>query len=525
MKSAPVKPGTAGAVRRHTQDAGRLLAAGELARAENAALCALALAPDDADTLHVAARIQAALGRPDAAIVDLTRVLAQRPDDIPALRDLGAAQTAIDDLAGAIDTARRVAGLRDDATARFELGLALDRSGDCAEALVAAQGALALVPDHSGAKFLVGRSLTGLGRIDDAVAGYRELTANRADAAKAWFALADFKTVDFTDADIASIEAISADARRDDESRMLADFALGTAYEKRGRVADAWAAVTRANAARRRQVRWDATAHRRLTDAIAAAFAAPVASAPAALGSEVIFIVGMPRSGTTLVEQMLGAHPDVTAASELPYLDVVLREESARRGRAFPAWVGAASAADWERLGRRYLALTARWQTTRRFTDKLPENWPYVGALLAMLPGARVIGCERDLVETCWSCHKQLFAPQRVAWSYALDDLAAYAHDSRRLWTFWRERDPSRCHTLVHEALVADPQTQIAALLDFCGLPYDAACLETGRARRVTRTASAAQARAPITRDTARSARYGEIFAPLRDALERAGGA
>ncbi|MDC8015798.1 tetratricopeptide repeat-containing sulfotransferase family protein [Tahibacter soli] len=522
MKSRSAPPGKAGTVRRYAQDAGRRYAAGDFAGAENAVLCALALAPDDAALLRIAARVQIARGRPDQAIGDLQRVLAQHPNDLDALRDLAAAQTAFADFAGAVDATRRIVALRGDAAAWFELGLALDRNGDCADALAAAERALELDPTNAAARFLIGRSLTGLGRIDDAITTYRALTAIGAQAPKAWFALADLKTVDFSDAELATMASILADARIGDEARMLVDFALGTAYEKRGRAAEAYASVERANAARRRHTRWDAAAHRRTIDAIRDAFAAPVASAPGALGAEVIFIVGMPRSGTTLVEQMLGAHPDIVAASELPHLEAVLHEESTRRGRAFPHWVGNATANDWERLGHRYLERTARWQTARRFTDKLPENWPYVGAALAMLPGARVVGCERDLVETCWSCFKQLFAPNRVAWSYALDDLAAYAHDSRRLWAWWQARDPARCRTLVHEELTADPAREIAALLDFLDLPFDPACLETGRARRVTRTASAAQARAPLQRDTARGARYGELFAPLRAALERA---
>ncbi|WP_257387949.1 sulfotransferase family protein, partial [Tahibacter caeni] len=379
-----------------------------------------------------------------------------------------------------------------------------------------------LAPQRRASRFLAARALTGLGRIDEAVTEYRGLTGVAGEAARAWFGLADLKTTAFSDEDIAAMQSLAADPRVGGDDRMLAGFAAGLACEARGRLAEAVAHFEQANRLRRKTISWDAAAHRRYCEAIREAFAAPPAGSPDGLGEQVIFVVGMPRSGTTLVEQMLAAHPDVVGASELPHLSTVIQEESARRGQPFPRWVGTATAADWERLGRRYLQLTERWQGGRRFTDKLPENWPYVGAALAMLPGARVIGCERDLLETCWSCYKQLFAPQRVAYSYDLDELAGYARDSRELWSWWQQRDAQRCRTLVYENLLAEPEREIRALLAFCGLDFDPACLAPQSAGRVTRTASAAQVRQPLQRDTARRSRYGDLLGPLEAALARA---
>lgn len=511
------------ALRRLVRDAERFLAAKDLNGAEKAAVCALAMDPDHAQALRSFARVQVLRGRPADAVSALQRALASQPDDVDVLRELAQAQASNGTVDDAVATLRQAVAARPDAANWFELGLMLDRNAECASALDAARHVVQMAPRHHAARFLAARALTGLGRIDEAAGEYRRLTAIASESAKAWFGLADLKTMAFDDSDIAAMDVLIADRRSSEDDRMLTSFAAGLACESRGLAAEAVAHFRRANQLRRKGISWDAAAHGRYCDSIRAAFDAPHASAPAQLGHEVIFIVGMPRSGTTLVEQMLSAHPDVVGASELPHLSTVIQEESARRGQAFPRWVGAANAADWERLGRRYLQLTERWQTAGRFTDKLPENWPYVGAALAMLPGARVIGCERSLVETCWSCYKQLFAPNRVAYSYDLDELAHYAHDSRRLWAWWQQRYPQRCRTLVYETLLGDPESEIRRLLDFCGLAFDPACLAPQDSARVTRTASAAQVRQPLQRNTARWERYGELFAPLREALARAG--
>jgi len=510
------------ALLRFLRDAERCLAAGGVAEAERAAFCALAMAPDDAAALACFARTQVPRGRFGDAIAAFEQALSSQPDDAVLLGELAQAHASTGALDAAIATLHRRVAAKPDAAAWFDLGVMLDRNADCAQALEAARQASALAPRHHASRFLVARTLTGLGRIEEAAAEYRALTTIASESARAWFGLADLKTGTFRDEDVAAMSKLSGDQRVGEEQRMLAGFAAGFACEALGRPDEAMNHFRQANRLRRRTLRWDADAHRRYCEAVREAFTATSVAAPGDLGEQVIFIVGMPRSGTTLVEQILAAHPDVVGASELPHLETVIGEESARRGQPFPLWVGATDAADWERLGRRYLELAEHWRGGRRFTDKLPENWPYVGAALAMLPGARVIGCERDLLETCWSCYKQLFAAHRVAWSYDLDELAGYAHDSRRLWSWWQQRDPRRCRTLVHENLLAQPETEIRGLLAFCGLDFDPACLTPQAVARVTRTASAAQIRQPMQRDTSRRARYGDLLAPLEAALARA---
>jgi hypothetical protein len=182
--------------------------------------------------------------------------------------------------------------------------------------------------------------------------------------------------------------------------------------------------------------------------------------------------------------------------------------------------VGEATAQDWQRLGESYLECTARWRRERpRFTDKLPGNWLYVGAALAMLPGARVVICRREPIETAFSCLRHLFSEGNQLFSYHIDDIAAYLRDFERAAQNWRRLYPASTYLQEHEALVANADDQIRALLDFCGLSFDEHCLRFHETERTVRTASAGQVREPMRRDTAYTAVYGGLLDSLRTAL------
>jgi hypothetical protein len=272
-------------------------------------------------------------------------------------------------------------------------------------------------------------------------------------------------------------------------------------------------------------VRWDAVEHHAYIGAIERAFAAtlPVPTNPQQ-GREVIVIASIPRSGSTLVEQILASHPEVEGANEISDLPRILDVESRECGHPFPAWVKDATGADWHRLGTGYLARTARWRERKpRFIDKNLATWKHVGAALAMLPSARVVVVRRDPVETCVACYRQWFA-SGTEFAYDLDDLADYCADFARLTRFWLERYRGRIFDLEYEALLADPEGVIRRLLEFCGLPFDSACLQFHRTQRtVISAASAAQVRQPLLRSTMRSAHYGDLLDGLRRRLRDAG--
>ena len=409
------------------------------------------------------------------------------------------------------------------ARAWLELAIRHDEEADAPAALAAAEQVLLLEPRHPGARFLIARALTAVGRIDEAAETYRQLTRHPGAEARAWFGLLDLKTVPLTSGELATLERISRSPKNDREARIYAGFALGQAYESARRPADAVRAFEAANRLQSRRTPWSAEAFTHAVDVNLEEFREPAPDDPGGPGREVTFVLGMPRSGTTLVEHILSAHSQVVGASELPQLGLILSEESIRREKPFPTWANDADPDDWRRLGQEYLARTERWQTRQIFVDKFPENWLYLGAILRMLPGARIVRCQRAALETAWSCFKQLFAPGMFGWSYDYDSLAAYTVDEQRQWRYFAARHPSRCREQAHETLVADFEGEVRKLLAFLGLSFEPACLEFAAARQETRTASAAQVRQPLNPSTARRSLYGAALDPLARALDRAG--
>ena len=458
----------------------------------------------------------------DRAREALVHALQHWPDDPLVLTDLGNAEQAAGDVETALAYWRRACALAPDyPMGWFNLGRNLQVLGVTEPAVEALERACALEPALFPAHVLLGDAQVHLGRFDEADHHYRAALALHPACGDAWRGLANMKTRPLADADRAQLDALLKRSDIAEADRIAMGFALGKICEDRGHLDQAFAALSEANARQRRLAPWNAGGFHAFVEAVVATAARLPAPVDAALGAEAIFIVGLPRSGSTLFEQILAAHPDVEGASELPDLGEVLAEESNRRGQPFPRWVPAASAQDWQRLGQRYLERTARWRRQRpRFTDKLPENWLYSGALAAMLPGARIVDVRRDALEAGWSCFKQQFY-RLPHFACTLTDVAAYVRDYETAMDSWQAATPGRIRRQSYEALLADPQEQIRALLGFCDLPFDAACLDFHRVERAVRTPSAAQVRQPLSRDTARADRYGRLLDPLRLGLGR----
>ena len=504
-------------------DAARLVDRQDYAGAERALTGALVLAGSHPETLRLHGLIQHRRGQHVEADAIYRQALALHPSDATLISQHGDLKADMGDVDTAFALLRRACDLAgDDVSVLLRLGILLDKQARHEEALDIGRRIVAIEPDHHLGRLLVARNLHALGRIDETAAEYRRMIALGGERAyQAWFSLVDLKTIRLDAAETAALERLAQDPKLNANARAPLNLALGKVCEDAGRYPAAFAAFSRANKIVRAGIQWDARVFSSQVDEMERVFRQPVASASAALGGEVIFVLGMPRSSTTLIEQILAAHSEVEGASELPDLGAVLTQESARRGVRFPLWVPDASADDWQRLGRDYLARTARWREQRpRFTDKLPNNWLLIGAALAMLPDAKIVDCRRDALETCWSCYKQLFAPGLVRYSYDLQELGSYWRDYDRLCQFWRERNSASVRAQGYENLLADPENEIRALLEFCALPFEEACLNFHESRRSVRTVSSGQVRQPLRRDTARAARYGELLAPLREALQ-----
>lgn len=480
----------------------------------------LASQPDHPEVQRLHAGILGMQGRHQEAIALMRTALANHPDDPVYLNTLATLLGQAGEFDGAIDVLRTACRLQPDmALAWYNLGVMLTRSVRNDEAEAALRRAVELDPQATDARALRADMLRMRGQPAEAAAEYRLVLAERAWTGMAWWGLADLKTLRMSEADVAAMQAALREPRATDDDRIAIGFALARALDDQGRYAESLQAIAAANTIARRRQQWNAAGYSTAIDALAAAFDPPPAGAGEPdLGHEVIFIVGLPRSGSTLAEQILASHPQVEGTGELPDLPQVLAEESRRRGQPFPRWVPQMQPADWSRLGRRYLERTAHWRERRpRFTDKLPSNWIYAEAIRAMLPGARIVGCRRDALETCFSCYRQRL--DNNEYSRDFGDLASFWRDCDRSLQRLAARHPQAVLLHDYEALLAEPEARIRALLDFCALPFDPACLRFHENPREVRSPSAGQVRQPLRGDTAHSTRYGALLDPLRTAL------
>jgi tetratricopeptide (TPR) repeat protein len=491
----------------------------QAAAAEHNLRLALQRAPEHPELLRLLALALRLQQRDGEALSLLRRAAAQRPDDALIQNGLGTALDVSGDRDGAIAAFRRACELAPQAAQLWSnLGKTLSDAGRFDEALPVLETA-ARMSDHGATHLRLAYALRALGRSAAAAQCYRQLLARNPANGRAWLGLAGLRTRPFAQQDIADMQRVLP--QLDGDERVSLGFALAKALDDHGRYDESFAQLVQANAQARQTVRWNAAEFSAHVDSVLAAFARASAGAPNGQGEQVIFIVSLPRAGSSLTEQILASHPQIEGAGELDDLGAVLAAESNRRQMAFPHWVASTTPADWQRLGAEYLQRTAQWQRdVVRFTDKLPGNWLRVGAALAMLPGARVIECRRDPLESCFSCYRTLFSQGTQAFSYDIADLGAYWRDYARASRHWQALHPQRFRVQSYETLLAEPSRQVAELLEFCGVGYDPACEQFHATPRSVATASASQVHEPLMRDTARAGKYGALLDPLRAALK-----
>jgi tetratricopeptide (TPR) repeat protein len=466
--------------------------------AESALRRYLQIRPDDADALRLLAVAIHQQGRHAESMALLQQIVERLPGFALAHMNMGSVLRALGKAEKAIEAFRTASVIEPRRAAIwFNLAKALKHQGRIAEATVAIATAVQLEPKHSGALIVQGDLAKANGDVSLARQAFRAAITERPAAGAGWWGLANLKTVRLTESDVAAMQqALQALPDRPIEDRVQIEFALARALEHRGEYETAMQALHRANRLQRRRIAWDRTAFSSHADHVMAAFAHT--EAQSTLGSECIFVVSPPRSGSTLVEQILAAHAHVSGASELPDFPRLMDEASRARHTSFPSWVQDSTPDDWHAIGLDYLDCTRRWRTESPIsTDKLPDNFLYIGAILRALPRARVVFCDRDPRDVMLSCYQQFFAKGH-AFSYDLNDIRSYLLDYRRLTTHWLTTFPEQCLRMHYESLVEAPEPEIRRLLAHCRLPFDPACLQPQLAQRSVRTASAAQVREPI---------------------------
>lgn len=501
---------------RQLDEASGALAGGELARAERALAAVSALAPGHVEVLRLSAQLQQLRGEHAQAVAILREALAKAPRDALLHIALGVSLQSRGENEAALSTLQRACELAPDfAPAWFNLGRMFQLLGRPVGAITALHRALDLDPEHLASRLLLAAAQASLGAEAQAAANYREVLQREPGHPEAWSGLSALDAERFGADDVERLQQVLRMPQPMPHARIQLGFALARALGDQADYRAAFRALRKANAWRHRQLNWNAARLRAHVDAMLAAFAEPLAgAADAAPGEPVIFLMALPHAGARLTGQILAAHPYVGGVDESPHLQRVVSEESARRGQPLLQWLGAATSADWARLGADYLARIGPAARGRpRVVDAHRLNWRLVGVAMAMLPGARVVHCRRDALETCFACYRELFASGHD-FSYDLDDLASYWRDHERLGRHWQRLFPQRFLVQEYEALLAEPDTTVRRLLAFGGLAHDEACL--GFAHEPAQARTALRTRQPWSREPALAVRYGAELDRLR---------
>ncbi len=400
--------------------------------------------------------------------------------------------------------------------------------GDTQRAEQMLRALIAERPDNEQAWLHYGHTLRFSGELAGAIDAYRRSAALKPQFGEAWFSLANLKTVRFSDADAAAMRAQLERSELRDSDRLHFEFALGKAEEDAARYGEAFAHYLRGNALRRAQVRYDPDTSTQLVRRTQALYTREFFAARAGWGCaapDPIFIVGMPRAGSTLIEQILASHSQVEGTRELPdvigfALELGLRHHSIR-GNAYPQSVARLSRAELAARGERYLAQTRLNRSLGRahFIDKAPMNFLQVGLIHLMLPNARIIDARRGALACCFANFKQHFQ-SGVFFTYSLEDVGAFYRDYVQLMAHFDAVLPGRIHRVQYERVVADLEGEVRRLLDYCGLPFEEQCLRFYETRRSVQTVSSEQVRRPIYAEGLDQWRHFEPWlGPLKQAL------
>ncbi|RVT41054.1 tetratricopeptide repeat-containing sulfotransferase family protein [Sphingobium algorifonticola] len=511
--------------------------------------------------------LDAAIAMNDARLDDcvalLTARLARSPDDPPALRLLGETRWRQGDMSAALELVQQAVDLAPgfDMARDFlirllmqtnRLGEALDHAERLSLSPVRSPGhdmikASVLVrlgqQEQAGAIYLqllahhpeqpqvwqnLGHVLKTLGQQADAIHAYRKAVTYQPTMGEAWWSLANLKTVSLDAHDIAAMEqallALDATAEKDRDDIFHLHFSLGKAFEDAKDHAASFRHYAAGNALRRAMILHDADGFSAEVAAAADVFTSAFIAQRGEGGCpapDPIFIVGLPRSGSTLVEQILASHSQIEGTMELPDMMMIASRLQSRVEEGefadFRAMVASLTPADRQRLGEEYIERTRIHRQTDRpyFIDKMPNNWQHVGLIHLILPQAKIVDARRHPIGCCLSGWKQHFARGQT-FSYDLVEIGRYYRDYVALMAAFDRALPGRVHRVIYEHMVADTPGEVARLLAALGLPFEEGCLAFWRTERAVRTASSEQVRQPIFTDgVGQWKHYAEWLSPL----------
>jgi len=482
--------------------------------------------PNYADAYCNLGNAQRGLGRAEEAIKSFKSALKIAPDLADAYNNLGAILMELNEVDdAAINYKKAIEIDPGHIEAHNGLGNALSDKGEIEKAVACFYKTIELDPGYSEAYHGLGNALSDSGELVDAIALYRKAIEIEPGYVEAYVSLAKNKIFLEYDDDVRSMEALYAKGRLSEEQKIRLTFSLGKVYEDLGEYEKAMDFIIEATRLERASFDYSISEAEDLFRDIKETFSLKFFSDRMAVGNSdqtPIFILGMPRSGTSLVEQILASHPDVVGAGELSdLLDLTIKICATDSSRRFPAFIGDLDSDSFNELGKEYIArIRHHSKTAKHITDKMPHNFLRIGFIKAILPDAKIIHLTRDPMDNCLSIFKNYFSSGHT-YSYDMTELGRYYNLYLDLMEYWRNTLPDFIYDLNYEELVDDQEGQVRRLLEYCNLAWDDACLDFHENRRVVKTASNAQVRRPIYKDSVKLwKRYERQLQPLITAID-----
>ncbi len=492
-----------------------LLHANNLEAAERELRGYLAEHPEDVAALHMLAEAQARGDRPDEAEITLRRCLALAPSYTRARHALTQLLLGLSRLDEALDSARQLLALdfNNLGSKRLLAAVYMARSA-YDEAISIYESLIKGDPGRAGTWMSYGHALKTLNRTEEGIAAYRRTIELAPQLGEAYWSLANLKTFRFSDSDIERMRQFAAQPQLSAEDRVSFLYALGKAAEDRGDVEAAFDNYSRGAALHLSASNYKPGHLKTVTDKTCEVLTREFFAARAGSGApdpDPIFIVGLPRAGSTLLEQILASHSQVEGTAELSDMhlvaDSLLTPAESRAGRIFLDAISDLPIEQFRELGETYLKTTRLHRVAGRplFINKMPNDFMHIGLIHLALPNAKIIDARRNPMACGWSCFKQHFARGQL-FTYDLGEIGRYYADYVRMMAHYDEVLPGRVHLVIHEHLVSDPEPNIRALLEYCALPFEEQCLRPHENDRAVKTASSEQVRRPI------SAKYLDVW-------------
>ena len=510
------------------EQATRLFAQGQFREAEKQAQSLLQENSRDVNAALLLARIAINARCYDDAEQLLVRITEIAPGFVAAWHDLGSVLKELNRFEEAVKALQEAVRLDPaNAVTHYFYGAALAMAAQPEAAIEAYQKAVDLDPDLSGAYLGLGHVLKTVGDQDGGVAAYRRAIELRPDFGEIYYSLSNLKTFRFSDGEIAGMEERVGNNALPIDCQVHFAFSLGKAYEDKADYAAAFRYYELANRRHRETIAYDPVQTEVAHEKIRKAFSLEFFEHQALMGTgcrdpDPIFILGLPRSGSTLLEQILASHSLVDGTSELPDISMIAQSVTNKaQGRTFPMSMPELTAEELTALGKQYLSQTQRHRGSAPFfTDKMPNNFAYVGFIKAILPNAKIIDARRHPMDSCVGCFKQHFAKGQT-FTYDLFELGEFYLEYERIMTHWDAVLPGQVLHVEYENVVSDLEAQVRRLLKFCGLEFEKSCVNFHETKRAVRTASSEQVRQPIYQGSlATWKRFGSDLDVLREVLD-----